>query len=294
MNQDKLQFMHEGKGFIAALDQSGGSTPKALKLYGIDESQYKTEDEMFDLIHAMRARIMQSPAFTKEHILGAILFEKTLHKNVAGMPTTEYLGKKGILPILKVDKGLADLGDGVQLMKPMPSLGPLLDEAVKMGVFGTKMRSVIKDANAAGIKRIVAQQFEVGREILGHDLVPILEPEVDIRSADRRESEAILLEEVKKELAKLPTGARIMFKFSIPVQDNLYSELLRDPHVLRIVALSGGYTRAEANAHLARNHGLIASFSRALTEGLNAKQSDEEFNAVLSEAILSICKASAT
>lgn len=295
MTMEQLNRMREGKGFIAALDQSGGSTPKALKEYGINPDKYSGDEEMFALVHQMRSRIMMSPAFTSRHILGAILFEGTVDREVAGEPTADYLWqRKGILPILKVDKGLADAADGVQLMKPIPNLGELLKKAVSKHIFGTKMRSVIKEANEAGIAEIVAQQFEVGREILEAGLVPILEPEVDIKSADRAESERILKRETFKHLAKLKSGMQVMFKFSIPVEEGFYSDLMKDEHVLRIVALSGGFSRADANERLARNPGLIASFSRALLEGLNAGQSDEEFNATLAESIKGIYEASIT
>lgn len=280
-------------GFIAALDQSGGSTPKALKLYGVDESQWSNDEEMFGLIHDMRARIIKSPAFTGDKVMGAILFERTMDGEIDGTPTAQYLWeKRGVVPFLKVDKGLADEKDGVQLMKPMPDLDALLDRAVKKGVFGTKMRSVIDAANPKGIADIVAQQFEVGNQILSHGLVPIIEPEVTISIADKAEAEDILLAEIKKNLDKVPAGKQVMLKLTLPTKANLYKPLIDDSRVMRVVALSGGYSREEANAKLAQNTGMIASFSRALTEGLSAKQSDAEFDAKLAEAINSIFEAS--
>lgn len=295
MNMEQLQRMHEGKGFIAALDQSGGSTPKALKEYGIDPGMYSGEEEMFALVHKMRSRIMTSPAFSGQRILGAILFEGTVDRSVAGEPTADYLWqRKGILPFLKVDKGLADEASGVQLMKPIPNLEPLLKRAVDKHIFGTKMRSVIKEPNESGIAEIMAQQFEIGREIIDAGLMPILEPEVDIKSAGRAESERILKREAFKHLAKLKDGMRVIFKVSIPVEAGFYSDLMQNPHVLRVVALSGGFSRAEANEQLARNPNLIASFSRALLQGLRADQSDEEFNATLAESIKGIYEASIT
>ena len=295
MKNDQLQRLRDGMGFIAALDQSGGSTPKALAQYGIPESAYAGEAAMFDLVHAMRARIMTSPAFSGASILGAILFENTMDRMVEGELTADYLwNQKNIVPILKVDKGLEPLRDGVQLMKPMPDLGALLERAEKRNIFGTKMRSVIKEANPSGIEAIVAQQFEVGKIIAAAGFVPILEPETDIRSPDRQESEKLLKKALQKHLAALPAEAQIMFKLSIPVEDDLYRDLMADPRVVRVVALSGGYTQAEANARLARNRGLIASFSRALVEGLFAQQSDAEFNATLRASIAAVCAASAT
>ena len=295
MKNDQLQRLRDGMGFIAALDQSGGSTPKALAQYGIPESAYAGEAAMFDLVHAMRARIMTSPAFSGASILGAILFENTMDRMVEGELTADYLwNQKNIVPILKVDKGLEPLRDGVQLMKPMPDLESLLERAAKRNIFGTKMRSVIKEANPSGIEAIVSQQFEVGKVIAAAGFVPILEPETDIRSPDRQESEKLLKKALQKHLAALPAEAQIMFKLSIPVEDDLYRDLMADPRVVRVVALSGGYTQAEANARLARNRGLIASFSRALVEGLFAQQSDAEFNATLRASISAICAASAT
>lgn len=282
-------------GFIAALDQSGGSTPKALKLYGVDESQYSNEGEMFDLIHQMRARIIKSPAFTGDKVMGAILFEQTMDRDIDGTPTAQYLWeKRGVVPFLKVDKGLDEPLNGVKLMKPMPELDGLLERAVAKGVFGTKMRSVIDAADPKGIAAIVAQQFEVGNQILAHGLVPIIEPEVTISISDKAEAEDILLAEIKKNLDNVPPGKQIMLKLTLPTKANLYKPLIDDPRVMRVVALSGGYSRDEANEKLAENKGMIASFSRALTEGLSAQQSDEEFNAKLAEAIDSIYEASRT
>ena len=293
MNQEQLNRMHFASGFIAALDQSGGSTPKALRLYGIEEDQYEGEEAMFDLIHRMRTRIITSPAFTSEHILAAILFEMTMDRQIEGQYTADYLWeKKGILPILKVDKGLAPLENGVQLMKPIPNLKELLERAQDRHIFGTKMRSVIKEANPAGIHAIVAQQFEIGLEIAKAGFVPILEPEVDITIADKEKCELLLKAEIQQHLAKLTEDVRLMFKLSITTVDGFYSDLMEDPHVVRVVALSGGYSRKEANEKLARNPGLIASFSRALTEGLKAQQTDEEFNTLLKSSIQSIYDAS--
>lgn len=280
-------------GFIAALDQSGGSTPKALKLYGVDESAWSNEEGMFDLIHQMRARIIKSPAFTGDKVMGAILFEQTMDRDIDGMPTAQYLWeKRGVVPFLKVDKGLADAADGVKLMKPMPDLDALLERAVAKGVFGTKMRSVIDAANAKGIAAVVDQQFEIGRQILGHGLVPIIEPEVTISIADKAEAEDILLAEIARHLDGVPAGKQIMLKLTLPTKPNLYKPLIDDPRVMRVVALSGGYSRDDANAMLAKNTGMIASFSRALTEGLSAGQSDAEFDAMLGLAIDGIFEAS--
>lgn len=280
-------------GFIAALDQSGGSTPKALKLYGVDESAWSTDAEMFDLIHQMRARIIKSPAFTGDKVMGAILFEQTMDRDIDGTPTAQYLWeKRGVVPFLKVDKGLADEKDGVKLMKPMPDLDALLERAVAKGIFGTKMRSVIDAANPQGIAAVVAQQFEVGKQILAHGLMPIIEPEVTISIADKAEAEEILLAEIQKQLDTLPAGKQVMLKLTLPTKANLYKPLIDDPRVMRVVALSGGYSRDEANAKLKQNAGMIASFSRALTEGLSAGQSDAEFDAALGSAIDSIFEAS--
>ena len=280
-------------GFIAALDQSGGSTPKALKLYGLAESAWSNEAEMFDLIHAMRARIIKSPAFTGDKVMGAILFEQTMDRDIDGVPTAQYLWeKRGVVPFLKIDQGLQEAKDGVKLMKPMPGLDALLSRAAAKGIFGTKERSVIDAANPAGIAAIVAQQFEVGRQVLAHGLMPILEPEVTISIPDKAEAEALLLAEILKHLDTLPEGRQVMLKLTLPTKANLYKPLVDHPRVMRVVALSGGYTRAEANARLAENTGVIASFSRALTEGLSAQQSDAEFDAVLAGAIDSIFEAS--
>ena len=293
MNQEQLNRMHSAKGFIAALDQSGGSTPKALRLYGIEEDQYNGEEAMFDLIHQMRSRIITSPAFTSEHILAAILFEMTMDRQIEGQYTADYLWeKKGILPILKVDKGLAPLENDVQLMKPIGNLKELLERAGQRHIFGTKMRSVIKGANPDGIRAIVDQQFEIGLEIAKAGFVPILEPEVDITLPDKEKCEILLKAEIERHLKALKDDVRLMFKLSIPTVDGFYSDLMNDPHVVRVVALSGGYSRKEANEKLARNPGLIASFSRALTEGLKAQQTDDEFNALLQESIQTIYDAS--
>ena len=295
MNQDMFTKANTGKGFIAALDQSGGSTPKALALYGIEESEYSNETEMFDLMHAMRTRIMTSPAFTGERIMGAILFEQTMDRQVEGRGTADYLWNvKQVVPFLKVDKGLADDADGAQVMKPMPELDALLGRAVDAGIFGTKMRSVIKEANPAGVEAVVAQQFEVAQQILGAGLVPIIEPEVDINSATKAEAEALLRDAISAHLSAIDESAPVMLKLTLPSEDNFYADLIADPRVLRVVALSGGYSREQSNDLLARNHGMIASFSRALTEGLSAQQSDDEFNATLDSTIAGIVAASAT
>ena len=295
MNQEQLARMRDGKGFIAALDQSGGSTPKALKLYGIEESEYSGDAQMFDLIHAMRSRMITSPAFSGERVLGAILFEGTMDRDIEGMGSAQFLWeKKKVIPFLKVDKGLADEVNGAQVMKPMPELDQLLSNAVAKGIFGTKMRSVIKLADRKGIEAVVAQQFQVGRQILSAGLVPIIEPEVDIHSPNKAEAEVILKECLLAELAQQPASAPIMLKLTLPETDGFYSDLVAHASVLRVVALSGGYSRVDANARLARNKGMIASFSRALTEGLSAKQSEAEFNAVLDESIESIFQASLT
>jgi fructose-bisphosphate aldolase class I len=280
-------------GFIAALDQSGGSTPKALRLYGIEEDAYSSEDEMFDLVHAMRSRIMTAPAFSGERILGAILFEMTMDREVAGMPTPVYLwSQKQVVPFLKVDKGLADESEGVQLMKPMPELDALLARAKAAGVFGTKMRSVIKQANESGVASVVAQQFEIGKRIIAAGLVPIIEPEVDIHCPDKAAAESMLLARLMAELDALDEDAQVMLKLTLPETDGFYRPCVEHPRVLRVVALSGGYSRDEANARLARNAGVVASFSRALSEGLSAQQSDEAFNTALDASIESIYQAS--
>jgi fructose-bisphosphate aldolase class I len=295
MNAEQLERMRTGKGFIAALDQSGGSTPKALRLYGIAESEYSGDDQMFDLMHAMRCRMMKSPSFGGDRVLGAILFEGTMDRNVDGVGTAEYLwSAKKVVPFLKVDKGLADEKDGVQVMKPMPELDALCARAVKLGIFGTKMRSVIKAANEVGIGAVVSQQFDVARKILGHGLVPIIEPEVDINIPDKAEAEVILRDAVRAGLDALPPGQDVMLKLTIPSVDNFYAEFVSHPRVVRVVALSGGYSREDANAKLSRNNGMIASFSRALTEGLSAQQSDAEFDSTLGESIAGIYAASIT
>ena len=293
MNNQQREKMQSGKGFIAALDQSGGSTPKALKLYGLDENAYKSEAEMFDLIHAMRSRIIKSKAFNGERILGAILFEMTMNRQIDGMGTAEYLWeKKGVVPFLKIDNGLADEVDDVQLLKPIPELADRLASAKKHGVFGTKMRSVINMANPVGIKKNVDQQFEIGKTILAADLMPIIEPEVNIKSPQKAEAEALLKSAILDNLERLPTGQQVMLKLSIPTVANLYHDLVIHPKILRVVALSGGYSRHDANELLAKNTGVIASFSRALTEGLTAQQSEAEFDAALDIAIEGIYEAS--
>lgn len=293
MNMLQLERMKNDNGFIAALDQSGGSTPKALASYGIPKEAYADEAEMFQMVHEMRSRIMKSPAFTKERILAAILFEKTMDLKVDGKYSADYLWEaKGILPILKVDKGLLDLENGVQLMKTIPDLDALLARAKERHIFGTKMRSVIKEANKTGIKAIVDQQFEIGKAIAAAGFMPILEPEIDIHMANKQAAEAILKQEIIEHLKALDANCQVMFKLTIPEVDNFYEEIIQHPNVARVVALSGGYTRKEANEKLAKNHKLIASFSRALTEGLNVDQSEEAFNNLLDESIQSIYDAS--
>jgi fructose-bisphosphate aldolase, class I len=295
MNNQQAERMQSGQGFIAALDQSGGSTPKALAGYGISEDQYAGEEEMFDLVHAMRSRIITSPSFTSDHILGVILFEQTMDRTIDGLPTADYLWeKKGIVSFLKVDKGLADLSEGVQMMKPITGLDNLLKRAVERHVFGTKMRSVIKSANPGRILNIVDQQFEYGEQITAAGLVPILEPEVDIHSKDKAESEKLLKDFILEHLNSLPEDRTVMLKLSIPDRDGFYSELAAHPRVLRVVALSGGYTREDAVERLSRNPGIIASFSRALVEGLTAQQTDNEFNSMLQHSIEQIYQASIT
>jgi fructose-bisphosphate aldolase class I len=287
--------MKNAEGFIAALDQSGGSTPKALGLYGVEQSSYGSEAEMFDLMHQMRSRIITSPAFTGERILGAILFEMTMDRQIQGKGSAEYLWEdKNVVPFVKVDKGLAEEKDGVQVMKPMPDLDALLARAKTHGVFGTKMRSVIKMGNAAGVEAVVGQQFEVGRQIMDAGLVPIIEPEIDIHSPEKAEAEDLLRAAILAALDALADEQSVMLKLTLPEQDGFYTPLVEHPRVLRVVALSGGYTRDEANARLARNHKVVASFSRALTEGLNAQQSQEEFDAALDASIGSIFAASTT
>lgn len=280
-------------GFVAALDQSGGSTPKALRLYGIEESAYSNDEEMFGLIHQMRARIVKSPAFTGEKVMGAILFERTMDGDIDGTPTAEYLwNTRGVVPFLKVDKGLEEASNGVKMMKPMPDLDALLTRAKAKGIFGTKMRSVIDAANPTGIAANVAQQFEVGKQILSHGLMPIIEPEVTITIADKAEAEDLLLAEITKQLDALPDGQRVMLKLTLPENPNQYKSLVDHPNVMRVVALSGGYDRDEANRRLCENTGIIASFSRALTQGLSAQQSDTEFDETLASTIDSIFDAS--
>ncbi len=292
--QQKTKFRTQA-GFIAALDQSGGSTPKALKLYGIQESAYSGDAQMMDLIHAMRTRIITSPSFNGNRVLAAILFEDTMDREVLGQPTADYLWNvKQVVPVLKVDKGLEAEANGVQLMKPMPDLDQLLARARAKGIFGTKMRSVIKQANPAGIQAIVDQQFAVGRQIIAAGLVPIIEPEVDIHCPDKAQAEDLLKAAITIQLDKLPEGQLVMLKLTIPSKDNLYADLITHPRVLKVVALSGGYSRAEANEKLARQKGMVASFSRALTEGLTAQQSEAEFDAALDAAIEGIYQASKT
>jgi fructose-bisphosphate aldolase class I len=293
MNEQQTQKMGSGKGFIAALDQSGGSTPKALRLYGIEDSAYSDDTEMFDLMHQMRSRIITSPVFGGDRILAAILFEQTMDRDIEGKPSATYLWDvKNVVPFLKIDKGLADEADAAQLMKPIPGLDDLLARAAAKGIFGTKERSVIGGANPAGIAAIVGQQFDIAHQVLSHGLVPILEPEVTITIPDKAAAEDILRDEIAKHLDGIPDGSQVMLKVSLPTVANYYISLIEHPKVLRVVALSGGYSRAEADVLLGENDGLIASFSRALTEGLSAQQSDEEFNATLDAAIQSIYHAS--
>ena len=292
---DQAEKMTSGPGFVAALDQSGGSTPKALKLYGIDENAYKNDDQMFDLIHQMRCRIMQSPAFNGNKVIGAILFENTMDRKVAGKSAADFLwDERRIVPFLKVDKGLADENNGVQLMKPMPELESLLERATAAGIFGTKMRSVINRADNTGIEENVSQQFEIGQTILGYGLVPIIEPEVNIKIEDKAEAEEILLANLIKHLDELQGEQKVMLKLTLPEKANLYSPAIDHAKVMRVVALSGGYTREESNQRLRSNLGMTASFSRALTEGLSAQQSDEIFNNTLSQTINDIYEASIT
>lgn len=293
MNEENMKIMEDNKGFIAALDQSGGSTPKALKAYGIDQDQYKNEEEMFDLIHQMRTRIITSPNFSSDKILGSILFEQTMDSKIDGKYTADFLWEeKGILPFLKVDQGLDEHKNGVQLMKPLSKLDDLLDRALERNIFGTKMRSVIKEANEEGIKSIVEQQFQVGKEILAKGLMPILEPEVDIHMENKEKAEEILKREILKALDSLDDSEKIMLKLSLPSKDNFYKELIEHPKVLRVVALSGGYSREDSNTLLEKNPGLIASFSRALVEGLSYDQSDEDFDRGLGGSIEEIYQAS--
>lgn len=293
--QEMTEKVKTGKGFIAALDQSGGSTPKALRLYGVEESEYSNDEEMFDIIHAMRTRIIKSPSFTGERVLGAILFENTMDRTIDGLSTSEFLWtQKNVVPFLKVDKGLADVENDVQLMKPIPGLKELLDRASSNGVFGTKMRSVIKGANPEGIKAVVEQQFAVAKDIIAAGLVPIIEPEVDITISDKAEAENLLKEQIALQIEALPSDVTIMLKLSLPTEDNLYQEFVNNPQVLRVVALSGGYSRDEANQKLSANKGVIASFSRALTESLSAKQADSDFDKALDTTIQAIYEASIT
>jgi fructose-bisphosphate aldolase class I len=295
VNEQQLEKMRIQPGFIAALDQSGGSTPKALRLYGIKEGAWDNEEEMFAIVHQMRTRIITSPGFTGERILGAILFENTMDRDVERRPATDYLWNvKHVVPFLKVDKGLATEKDGVQLMKPMPALAVLLDKAKAKGIFGTKMRSVIRQANAAGITDIVRQQFDVAGQIIAAGLVPIIEPEVDIHCPEKAVAEELLKAAILEELDELPADQLVMLKITLPEQDDFYADCIRHPNVLRVVALSGGYTREEANDRLRRNHGIVASFSRALVEGLSVQQSDTEFNAMLDGTIQSVFEASST
>jgi fructose-bisphosphate aldolase class I len=295
MNQECLDVVKTRPGFIAALDQSGGSTPKALKLYGLGEDSYSNEAEMFDRIHEMRTRIITSPAFDGRRILGAILFEMTMDREIGGKGSAQFLWEeKQVVPFLKVDKGLAEEVDGAQVMKPIPDLDALCARAVAKGVFGTKMRSVIKLGNADGVRAVVDQQFDVGKQILGHGLVPIIEPEVDIHSPSKGEAEEQLRARILEHVDALGSDQQIMLKLTLPEIDDFYAGLIAHPRVLKVVALSGGYTREDANARLARNHGMIASFSRALTEGLSAQQSDDEFDAMLDRSIQSIFDASGT
>jgi len=293
MNQEQMDRIHTGKGFIAALDQSGGSTPTALLQYGISKDCYLNDEAMFNLVHEMRTRIITNPAFNSEHILGAILFENTMDRKVGDQFTADFLWEnKNVVPFLKIDKGLAELENGVQLMKPIPNLKELLKRAVERNIFGTKMRSVIKEANSEGIRKLVEQQFDIGKKITEAGLVPIIEPEVDIHSADKEKSEKLLKAEISNQLAALDKDVKVMLKLTIPTENNFYHDLIDNPHVVRVAALSGGYTQIEASEKLARNNGLIASFSRALSQGLTAQQTDKEFNLMLSHSIRTIYEAS--
>src|SRR6476660_78382 len=295
LNEQQLQKMKSDPGFIAALDQSGGSTPKALALYGIKEGAWSNDDEMFAIVHQMRSRMITSPSFTGERVIGAILFENTMDRDIEGQPTADYLWNvKRVVPFLKVDKGLEPEKDGVQLMKPIPALAALLEKAKAKRIFGTKMRSVIKQANAAGIKSIVDQQFEVAGQIIAAGLMPIVEPEVDIHCPEKAKAEGLLKAAILEKLNELPQGQMVMLKLTLPEQNNFYADFVKHPKVLRVVALSGGYSRDEANSRLRRNHGVVASFSRALAEGLSAQQSATEFNATLDKSIQSIFQASNT
>ena len=292
MDEKKLEIMANRLGFIAALDQSGGSSAKTLKLYGIGEDEYSSEDEMFDLIHEMRSRVMKSKEFTSEKIVGVILFEQTMNRKIDDMYTSDYLWNKNILSFLKVDKGLAELNNGVQLMEDIPNLEDTLDVALSRGIFGTKMRSVIKECNEEGIKAIVEQQFEIAKVIASKGLVPIIEPEVDINAVDKEKCEEVLRNYVMEELSKLDDNTKVMFKFTIPSVDNYYEDVMKDSHVVKVVALSGGYEREDACKRLSRNKGMIASFSRALLEGLKVTDSDSEFDEKLADSIDMIYKAS--
>jgi fructose-bisphosphate aldolase class I len=295
MNEQQFQKVRSGRGFIAALDQSGGSTPKALAQYGVGEDEYSGDDEMFTKMHEMRARIVTSPSFGGDRVLGAILFENTMDRQIEDLDSGDYLWTvKQVVPFLKVDKGLDDERDGVQLMKPIPDLDALLSRAGEKGIFGTKMRSVIKLADEAGVKAIVDQQFEIGRQIIGSGLVPIIEPEVDINSPQKAEAEVLLAANIVEQLGQLAADQLVMLKLTLPSADGFYGDLVSHPNVVRVVALSGGYSRDDANARLSRNPGVIASFSRALTEGLSAQQSDEEFDATLDTTIEGIYSASIT
>jgi len=295
LNEQQLQKMKSHPGFIAALDQSGGSTPGALRLYGIKEGAWSNEDEMFTIVHQMRTRMITRPAFNGKRLIGAILFENTMDRDIEGEPTADYLWNvKRVVPFLKVDKGLGAEKDGVQLMKPIPGLAELLKKAKSKRIFGTKMRSVIKHANAAGIRDIVNQQFELAAQIIAAGLVPIVEPEVDIHCSEKAKAEGLLKAAILEKLDKLPAGQLVMLKLTLPEQDNFYADFVKHPKVVRVVALSGGYSREEANNRLRRNQGVVASFSRALAEGLSAQQSDAEFNAMLDKSIQSIYDASDT
>ncbi len=295
MHQEQFDKVRDGKGFIAALDQSGGSTPKALKLYGVGEDQYDGDEEMFDRVHEMRARIIASPSFTGDRVLGAILFEDTIDRQVEGLDTGDYLWSvKGVVPFLKVDKGLAEAADGAQMMKPIDGLDALLERAVAKAMFGTKMRSVIAEADPAGVRAVVDQQFEIAQQILASGLVPIIEPEVDIHCPQKAEAEELLKAAIVAHLEGVADGQHVMLKLTLPDEDGFYTDLMAHPRVLRVVALSGGYSRDDANDRLARNPGLIASFSRALTEGLSFQQGDDEFDAALDRSIKSIYEASIT
>ncbi|HUE40803.1 MAG TPA: fructose bisphosphate aldolase [Chthoniobacterales bacterium] len=295
VDQQQLQKIKASPGFVAALDQSGGSTPKALRLYGIQENAWSSDEGMFAIVHQMRTRIMTSPAFNGERIIGAILFENTMDREIEGQPTADYLWNvKRVVPLLKVDQGLSAEKDGVQLMKPIPTLGALLDKAGTKRIFGTKMRSVIKQANEAGIKNIVMQQFEIGQQIISADFVPILEPEIDIRCPEKAKAEQLLRTAILERLNELPAGQFVMLKLTLPEQEDFYADFVKHPRVVRVVALSGGYSLEEASDRLRKQHGVVASFSRALVEGLTAQQSDAEFNAVLDKSIQSIFDASTT